>query len=114
MAMTIEEKKAYTRGYNRARSRCWDRVQRAVQIAKSYRARLTDIHPSLQCRDCDRWMRGGPDCVWGRCRADFEFGVEGRMWAEVTGNSKDVKSAIITTEDFGCVNWIPKSSEPQI
>lgn len=104
------EKRAYIRGYNRSISRISDRVYRALRIAKGYRTRLTDMDTSRQCGTCDRWTRGGDRYLWGKCRADFAFQCEGRMWAEVYIGEREVR-AIITTEDFGCQNWLPARDE---
>lgn len=104
---TTETQKAYSRGYYRGRSRMYDYIARLTKIAKAYRemARGGAVPSESICRNCDRWTRGGPSCVWGDCRADFEIGVESRMWSE---GGRMPKGGITTTEDFGCINWIPK------
>lgn len=104
---TIGERRAYQRGYNRAGSRAWDRVRKVVEIAKGYRTRLTDTTPRT-CATCTRWLRGDGSnnsaaCKWGSCRADFEWGLEGCMWVD----GRWTKQQIITSEDFGCVAWLP-------
>jgi hypothetical protein len=109
MPMTYGEKLAYHRGVNRARASARERVRRVLEIAKGYRQRSSmGAHPERQCASCSRWERGGEKCIWGRCRADFEFGTEPRMWAESFGGERR-SGLVITTEDFACVNWLPKS-----
>lgn len=109
--MTPEEKRQYTRGYNRGLARQQNRANRAIEIAKAYRARTGDRETERLCVNCDRWTRGGPNCVWGTCRADFEYGLEGRVWAEALVGDRDVQRSVITSEDFGCVSWIPRTGE---
>lgn len=105
---TDGEHRAYSRGYARARSRSWDRFRRVIEIAKRYRAAAKAPFPDLRCETCDRWMRGdginnSKTCVWGSCRADFEFDLEPRMWID-----HDVAGKIITDASFGCASWIPR------
>jgi len=108
MPQTVEEKRAYAKGYNRANSNHWDRMRRLCDIAKGYRKRLTDTTTERVCATCDRWKRGGPQCLWGLCRADFDYGTEPRMWVDTTDRNG---AAIATTEDFGCPCWLPR--DPQ-
>lgn len=106
---TDDQRRAYARGYNRGLKRAYDRITQVIQIAKGYRARLTDTAPRV-CGTCSRWLRGDGSnnsamCKWGSCRADFEFGMEGRMWVD---GSWDHPKKIITSEDFGCMAWLPE------
>jgi hypothetical protein len=105
---TYQEQLAYKRGYNRARARFAARAWQAVKIAKLYRQQLATAASDRRCDGCDRWTRGGKRCLWGRCRGDFEFGAEPRMWADSFAGEHEQRS-VITTEDFGCVNWLPKN-----
>jgi hypothetical protein len=109
MTKTPAEKREYIRGYNRGRSRALGWAQAAIKIGKAYRARSTDERAERLCGTCSRWSRGCPKCVWGRCAADFERGIEPAMWPETplsTPRRDDLE--IITTEDFGCTCWLPK------
>lgn len=114
MTMTHGERKAYGRGYNRAISRGIDRVQVIASIARGYRDRLTDINSKRRCDACSRWTRGGANCIWGTCAADFDHGTEPRMWAEAYVGEKHADRAVITTEDFGCVNWLPQLTTKKV
>ena len=105
--MSYAEKIAYARGYNRGRSRMFDYASRAVEIAKGYRLLSRRPEDSRVCSSCSRWERGCPTCSWGKCAASFEFGLEGRMWADQFVGEKQPR-AVITSEEFGCVNWLPK------
>jgi hypothetical protein len=107
VAKTRTEQLEYSRGYNRGLARSHDRVQRILRIAQRYRESCDTPTESL-CRTCDRWTRGGPSCVWGECRADFEYGLEPRMWAE---GGKSPKGTVVTDENFGCISWIPKPTD---
>lgn len=109
MAKTPGEAREYQRGYNRGRSRAITWATTAISIAKGYRARLTDVHPDLRCVTCARWTRGCTACVWGFCRGDFERGAEPAMWADSLPGETSQRQ-IITTENFGCVNWLPRES----
>ncbi len=107
-AMTYGEKIAYQRGYNRARRNFANRAARAVEIAKGYRSRSAlPTDTEQRCAGCARWSRGGPDCVWGKCAANFEYSLEGRMWVDQFVGENE-RRVIITTAEFGCVNWLPK------
>lgn len=107
MARTVAEQREYQRGYNRALQRCRDRVARALRIAKAYRDG-SRISPELSCVNCERWARGPGNCLWGTCRADFEYEVgESKMWAVRFVGEKEERP-IITQENFGCINWIQK------
>lgn len=106
MPRSREERLAYQRGYNRGRVRISDHIGNILRIARGYRDRLTDINPQHPCDGCMRWTHGGGGCVWGRCAADFQWGSEPRMWAEPKSGSATCE--IITTPDFGCVNWLPR------
>lgn len=107
MSRTPGEQREYTRGYNRGQARVLERARAALRIAKRYRERLTDTAHMRRCSDCDRWTRGCPTCVWGSCSGDFDRAAEPAMWADhLPGETVD--HGIITTEDFGCVNWLPK------
>jgi hypothetical protein len=104
MPMTREEHLAYQRGYNRALRSVADRVSRVIRIARGYR----DRHFTQgRCATCDRWTRGCRGCLWGTCRADFEPGIEPRMWTERFAGENSGRS-IETSEDFACVNWLPR------
>jgi hypothetical protein len=107
VAKTRTEQLEYSRGYNRGLARSHDRVQRILRIAQRYRESCDTPTESL-CRTCDRWTRGGPSCVWGECRADFEYGLEPRMWAD---GGKSPKGTVVTDENFGCISWIPKPTD---
>ena len=112
MAQTEAEKRAYQRGYNRAQRNASNRAWHALEIAKAYRDRLGEINHAPICRNCRRWTRGCQSCVWGICAADFERTAEPAMWAEALVAESHVDRKVITTEDFGCVNWLPRKSQP--
>lgn len=114
MAKTESEKREYSRGYNRALSRCHDRVERALRIARGYRAKAEQAiyRDSLpRCVSCERWKRGADGMLWGYCRADFEYtaGEQG-MWADRFAGENNQRP-IVTQEMFGCVNWISRYCE---
>ena len=109
MAQTEAEKKAYMRGYNRRNSRDSGRVWRILKVAKAIRDRQHSTDANL-CKNCERWTRGGPNCLWGVCSTDFQYGVEPRMWPDTYPTQTPAK--ITTTEDFGCVSWLPRQSAP--
>lgn len=105
MAQTEDERRGYQRGYNRAVSRNHDRVKRVLEIARGYKD-ARDGANNARCHSCDRWARGGAMCLWGYCRADFEWiAGEGKMWTD----PNDAK--IVTHETFGCINWV-RRNEP--
>lgn len=105
MGQSDAERRAYARGYNSGVRRRGTLVRALIEIAKGYRARLTDIDTARQCQTCDRWERGHSSTLWGYCRADFDAD-EPRMWADrFVGDRPDRQ--IVTHEHFGCVNWIP-------
>lgn len=104
MSKTDGEKREYQRGYNRGRARSWNWIDKLAKIARGYRARLADHDTSRVCRTCQRWTRGCDTCIWGRCATDFNRPTEPAMWPDAGGD-------IITTEGFGCVNWLPVSRE---
>lgn len=97
----------YQRGYNRGLKRQSQRVSRALVIARGYKQSAGSTGCG-QCQLCDRWTRGRAGeltCLWGHCRADFEYMAgEGSMWVDDVNN----KAKIATHETFGCINWIPK------
>lgn len=97
--------KEYRSGWNRGRARATHWAWVVIGIAKGYRARLADIDTARRCDTCSRWTRGRQGCVWGKCAANFERGAEPAMWADGTRSGQPI--AVITTEDFGCVNWLP-------
>jgi hypothetical protein len=105
MTKTDSEKREYRRGYNRAMSRHRDRIRSIMAIARGYRERCTDTETRRVCQNCLRWTRGCDSCVWGQCSGDFERPEEPSMWAD-TPIGENEQRAIITTEDFGCVNWL--------
>ena len=111
MATSPTEIREYGRGYNRALSRCSDRVARALTIGRGYRekAQASIYHDTPpRCISCERWTRGGDNCLWGYCRADFEYVAgEQKMWAETFLGERERR--VVTQEMFGCVNWIAKS-----
>lgn len=100
--MTPGEKRAYQRGVNRATARNHDRMQKLIRIARQYRERESSDEECI-CQTCDRWRQGTNNTVWGFCRADFQYGVEPRMWAD----SKSGDADLITDATFGCISWIP-------
>jgi len=101
----------YSRGYGRALRRCGNRVQKALDIARGYRDRVTSTQDQ-RCDTCVRWTRGGPRCLWGACRGDFEYSAgEPGMWADRFVGEADQRR-VITHENFGCVNWLPLKPEP--
>lgn len=106
-----EAKKEYARGYYRATIRYRDRVIRALAIARGYREKASQAiyHDTApRCVSCARWTRGGENCLWGYCRADFERAAgEQRMWPE-TLMGENGERRIVTQEMFGCVNWIAR------
>ena len=105
---TDGERRQYSRGYNRGRKHVYDRITQVIKIAQGYRTRLTN--PSTpNCGHCSRWLRGDGNsnsaaCKWGSCGADFEYGMEGRMWVD---GAWDSPKKIITSEDFGCTAFLP-------
>lgn len=110
MAQSHDEKRSYSRGYQRAMSRASARVERVLKIARAYKEACTR-EDAIRCRSCERWSRGGPNCLWGYCRLDFEHGAgEGRMWADACIGEKQQR--ICTHENFGCINWIPSGPTP--
>lgn len=110
MAQTTEEKRAYARGYNRCRARGYDYARKLAEIAKGYRDRLADMKTDRSCQSCRRWSRGGRNCQWGTCAADFQYGIEPRMWSEKFVDGPYQPANISTSQDFGCVNWLPLPS----
>jgi len=105
MTMSRPERLAYQRGYSRGRANLVARVKAVIQIARGYQKREPD--QVRRCDGCARWTRGSPTrCIWGRCRGDFESGLEPRMWAD-RFSGEHLERAIITTEDFACVNFLP-------
>jgi hypothetical protein len=110
MTQTAGERRAYSRGYNRGRTRVWSVFQRVVEIAKGYRARLADVDTQRICATCRRWERGCETCHWGYCGLDFEFQVEPRMWPDRRDYQRlDNGVTIATSEQFGCPCWLPKA-----
>jgi len=107
MAQSEAEKRAYTRGYQRAVARRSAFAIRLVAIAKAYRLRLQDQDSKRVCMSCRRWKRGTKTTLWGECRADFD-GPEPRMWVDWPSSS--ARPAIVTHENFGCVNWLPRTT----
>ncbi len=106
MSKTEGEKREYSRGYSRATYRFICRAREIAEIARGYRARLADHDTARQCHTCQRWKRGGDKFLWGVCAGNFEQPQEPSMWADsFAGETWQRK--IITTEDFGCVNWLP-------
>lgn len=103
-----EVTKAYSKGYNAGKRRQTWYLDRIVEIARAYRARLQTTQQehfgsanwmSRTCGECARWTRN-PGCQWGRCGERFAGEVgEPNMWAEPAGH-------IFTQEKFGCVNWL--------
>lgn len=111
MSRSRAEHLAYMRGYNGNRNRISVVHGRLIEIAKAYRALSRRPEDQRQCVGCARWTRGdqpdaSPSWTWGRCSADFQWGCEARMWVDDRTNPK-----IITSEDFGCVNWIPRGDK---
>lgn len=102
MSKTPGETRAYAKGYGRATSRYWTHVTRVLDIARGYRGRLKDFDTARRCDTCRRWTRGCDTCVWGHCSHNFERPLEPSMWPDPD------HADIITTEDFGCVNWLPR------
>lgn len=111
MAQSLDEKRGYSRGYSRALVRCQDRVTRALKIARGYREKASQAiyHDTApRCMSCERWTRGGENCLWGYCRGDFEYVAdEQKMWADTPAGEREPRR-IVTQEMFGCVNWIAK------
>jgi hypothetical protein len=110
MAQSPDERRGYQRGYNRAHSKIASHVQRVIKIARGYRDRLTDTDSARICETCARWKRGGANCMWGACDADFEWGIEPRMWAD-TNAGESPHRKIITQPNFGCVSWLPRPKD---
>lgn len=112
MTATRGEKLAYARGYNRGRVRAYGWINKLAALARAYRdMRLTPGEPH-RCDGCRRWTRGGglrgsEMCQWGVCSADFEWGVEPRMWIDALAG--DRPREITTSQDFGCASWLPVS-----
>lgn len=108
MVKSYEEKREYNRGYQRGCDRRYRQAANALKLAQLYRARLADTSEQL-CGGCARWERGGDSCKWGYCDNNFSAGAgEGNMWVDVPTGIK--QPAIITHDNFGCVNWLPKLS----
>lgn len=107
MTRTLAEKRAYQRGYARRGSKMWDQFRKILTIAKAYRERSKVAHDDRHCAGCSRWTRGHPTARWGKCAASFEYGAEARMWADTLPDETFKERPIITSEDFGCVNWTP-------
>lgn len=113
---STDEQRGYTKGYYRAGVRAHERLQRVIDIARGYIARLEDRDTARICQNCQRWNRGdgmnnSEGCKWGSCKADFEFSLEPRMWidAPIGAPRKLVEGMKITTQEtFGCVSWIPR------
>lgn len=114
LPQSVDEKRGYTRGYNRAVSRCQSRVSRALEIARGYRekAEAAIYHDTVpRCLSCARWTRGGENCLWGYCRADFQYAAgEQGMWADRFVGEANRERPIVTQEMFGCVNWIGRAA----
>lgn len=106
MSATREERLAYARGYNRANSAASKRAQKCLDIAKGYRERLRDYDTARTCDACARWTRGCERCLWGFCNGGFEWGVEGAAWVDTPIGARTQQ--IVTHENFGCINWLPK------
>lgn len=98
-----QRKNDYSRGYYRGAAKLYRRIEKVLLLAKRYRSMSQNPLSERLCAGCAHWTRGQPgNCKWGQCDRDFEFSAgEGRMWT-------DDSSAIITTEDFGCNNWVPR------
>lgn len=120
MTQSADEKRGYQRGYNRGHARAMHFFTRVCEIARRYQTRLTDIDRSRTCQNCDRWTRGAGSpnseaCMWGSCRADFEWSVEARMWVDLPpGSPRDLKPTITTQPNFGCVSWLPLTPDEKV
>lgn len=112
--MSTEIQRAYQRGYNRGRARASDRANRALEIARGYRAKAALQAPQPRCDTCDRWKRGHPELtvLWGFCRGDFEYPEPG-MWADTLAGERNIDRKVVTHEHFGCVNWIPTPADAE-
>lgn len=111
MARTVNDRREYQRGYRRGRARASEWIHKLIELAKLYRGQRVDQGVPNRCATCRRWARGGggsgaESCRWGICKADFEWSVEGRMWAGTRSGDREMH--ITTSEDFGCVSWLPK------
>jgi len=117
VVQSADERRGYSRGYNRAGARYHTRMERVIGIARLYQAKLlgliSDAEAKRTCATCHRWNRGdglnnAESCKWGTCSTDFVFGLEPRMWIDFPLHHPRTHGAKITTsEDFGCVNWLP-------
>lgn len=112
MARTEDQKREYSRGYQRGRFRAHDFAAFAFRMAKLYREQAAalrlvmlgkDNWTARECQTCDRWTRGTPgNCKWGICSADFLAEVgEPMMWID-----GDTGGQFCTHEDFGCCNHL--------
>lgn len=109
VAKTRAEQLEYGRGYNRGVARARDHIKAVIEIAKGYRRAVRGEGPEESlCKNCARWTRGEGHAFWGRCRADFEWDLEPRMWADAWPAKE--KAEIITQPEFGCVSWIPRQT----
>jgi hypothetical protein len=109
VAKTRAEQLEYGRGYNRGIARARDHFKAVIEIAKGYRRAARGERPQESlCKNCNRWKRGEGNAHWGRCRADFEWDLEPRMWADAWPAKE--KPEIITQPEFGCVSWIPQQT----
>lgn len=112
MTMTHGEKLAYQRGNNRARARHREIEEKLLRLAKGYRALSRRPQDERKCAGCDRWLRGDGEnnsdrCMWGVCQGGFEWDAEARAWVDRYVGQPQQK--MITHDNFGCVNWTPRS-----
>lgn len=108
MSQTEAERRAYARGYARGRARNSDWAMKLLDMLKAYRARLTDRISQRRCGACERWVRGGPGCKWGRCKMAGDTSAwiaEPGAWPD---DSQKRDRDLITHEHFGCTNWLPR------
>jgi hypothetical protein len=101
-------KRGYSKGYNAGtreiaavRQRCFEQVEDA-----SARAEHAQVAAGIgHCNGCRHWARGSERTLWGLCNAS-EGAIRGVPWFR----GDDGRSAVTTSERFGCVLFAPKGT----
>jgi hypothetical protein len=114
---THGERNAYSRGYNRGRARSSDWAMKLLDLCRKYRDRaLAGEGVTRRCEGCSRWRRGHGAARWGRCLMAGDSSAwlsEPGAWTERADGRQYPAADLITHEDFGCTNWLPKTPSPK-